>query len=110
MSSVHVPRSSSPLTFVFAARRVLSLSLPWLRQTSIVVESPAITTTLSVLWGHKLPSERQLAEGVEGIMNRHGLRTAMFFGHSFGSISVGWIARRKPHVIDVFTRRRCVRH
>ncbi|CAM9438285.1 unnamed protein product, partial [Hapterophycus canaliculatus] len=69
-------------------------------QTSVIVESPAITTRLAVLWGDRLPSETQLAEGVEGIMKRHGLWKATFFGHSFGSISVSWMARRKPHLVS----------
>lgn len=54
--------------------------------------------SLALLRGHRPPSENQLVESVEGIMGRHGLKTAAFFGHSFGSISVAWMARRKPHV------------
>lgn len=54
--------------------------------------------SLALLRGHRPPSESQLVDSVEGIMGRHGLETASFFGHSFGSISVAWMARRKPHV------------
>lgn len=58
--------------------------------------------SLALLRGHKPPSEEQLVESVEGIMGTHGLKTAAFFGHSFGSISVAWMARRKPHVSFFF--------
>lgn len=72
-------------------------------QTSIIVESPSIMMSLALLRGHRPPSESQLVESVDGIMERHGVKRAAFFGHSFGSISVAWMARRKPHV-----RKKCV--
>ncbi len=54
--------------------------------------------SLALLRGHKPPSESELVESVEGIMRKHGLKSAAFFGHSFGSISVAWMARLRPHV------------
>ncbi|CAM9685755.1 unnamed protein product, partial [Laminaria digitata] len=68
--------------------------------TSIVVESPSITMSLHLLRGHRPPSEKQLVESVEGIMERHGLSRAAFFGHSFGSIAVAWMARRRPQLVS----------
>ena len=55
--------------------------------------------SLHLLRGHRPPSETQLVESVEGIMKNHGLPRAAFFGHSFGSIAVAWMARRRPQVM-----------
>eukprot|EP00903_Cladosiphon_okamuranus_P020036 g18404.t1 len=70
------------------------------KRTSVIIESPSIAMSLALLRGHRPPSESQLVESVEGIMGRHGLKTAAFFGHSFGSISVAWMARRKSHLVS----------
>lgn len=53
---------------------------------------------LHLFRGHTPPSEPQLVKSVEGIMGRHGLRRAAFVAHSFGSIAVAWMARRRPEV------------
>ncbi|CAM9235807.1 unnamed protein product [Ectocarpus sp. 12 AP-2014] len=79
---------------------VLALWKMCRHRTSIIVEAPSIMMSLALLRGHTPPSEDQLVESVEGILERHGVKRAAFFGHSFGSISVAWMARRKPHLVS----------
>lgn len=71
---------------------------PTIDKTCIVIESPSISMNLHLFRGHTPPTETELVKSVEEIMAQHGLRRATFFGHSFGSISVAWMSRRRPHV------------
>lgn len=77
---------------------VYAASNEHLLQTSIIIESPSIMMNLHLLRGHTPPTETELVESVESIMAKHRLKSATFFGHSFGSIAVSWMARRRPHV------------
>ncbi|CAM9755148.1 unnamed protein product, partial [Discosporangium mesarthrocarpum] len=68
-------------------------------RTAIIVETPSISMKLHLLRGHSPLTEEGLVETVDGIMERHGINRALFFGHSFGSIPVAWMSRHRPKAV-----------
>ncbi|CAM9666262.1 unnamed protein product, partial [Choristocarpus tenellus] len=67
--------------------------------TSVIIESPAISMKLHLLGDHTPPTEEELVVSVEGILHRHGIQRALFFGHSFGSIPVAWMSKHRPKLV-----------
>lgn len=61
-----------------------------------LVEMPYVAMRL---WEH-IPTPFETAELVHGMLARHAFQRAALVGHSFGSISVAWVRKMRPQIVD----------
>jgi hypothetical protein len=60
------------------------------------VEMPYVAMRL---WEH-IPTPFETAELIHAMLERHAFEKAAFVGHSFGSISVAWVRKMRPQIVD----------
>lgn len=105
LTSPSTPQSKSlPVVFFHGVGPGMWIYLPfllrlWARHLDrdhIVVETPHITTSLAF----KVPHWTHMVKAVEEALDRHDMPTFCAMGHSFGTITAGWMARDMPHRVQ----------
>jgi pimeloyl-ACP methyl ester carboxylesterase len=70
------------------------------QRTIILVEVDSIKVQSMVF---EMPSPQQFTDIVENILRRHNYDKCSLIGHSFGSITSGWIVKVKPELVSHLT-------
>lgn len=70
------------------------------QRTIILLEVDAIKVQSMVF---EIPSPQQFTDKVENILKRHNYDQCSLIGHSFGSITAGWVVKVKPELVSHLT-------
>lgn len=65
-------------------------------RTIIVLDLPHISLKLV----HEIPSFSQTLEVIDDIFKKHDLSSCNWFGHSYGSIIIGWVIKERPKYVN----------
>jgi len=68
-------------------------------RTIIVLNLPHISLKLV----HQIPSFQQTLEAIDNIFKKHDLISCNWFGHSYGSIIIAWVIKKRPNYVNKVT-------